>query len=203
MAISIEKVLKLTQFQTGLQSAKNYTDGKVTELNAEIAKKALQTDLTTLSGKVTTLIGSDASKSVRKIANEELAAQLIPENAKETLDTLAEIAAWIQDHPDDASAMNAAIEALKTKLLGFETGESDGKVKQYIDAQILAAGIRLTDISAEVTGTGNAITSASYDSATGKFTFTKGATYLKESDIAITVATDSEVTAVCEAVFGA
>lgn len=72
----------------------------------------LQTEL----DKVTTLIGDDASKSVRTIANEELAAQLIPENAKESLDTLQEIAQWIQDHPDDVTAIHAAIAALQTKV---------------------------------------------------------------------------------------
>ena len=72
----------------------------------------LQTEL----DKVTTLVGDDASKSVRTIANEELAAQLIPENAKESLDTLQEIAQWIQDHPDDATAMKTAIAALQSKV---------------------------------------------------------------------------------------
>lgn len=72
----------------------------------------LQTEL----DKVTTLIGDDASKSVRTIANEELAAQLIPENAKESLNTLQEIAQWIQDHPDDATAMKTAIAALQGKV---------------------------------------------------------------------------------------
>lgn len=63
---------------------------------------------------VATLVGDDKNKSVRTIANEELAKQLIPEGAQESLDTLAEIAAWIQDHPEDAAAMNEAIEALET-----------------------------------------------------------------------------------------
>lgn len=74
------------------------------------------TDLQTELDKVTTLIGDDASKSVRTIANEELAAQLIPENAKESLNTLHEIAQWIQDHPDDVTAIHAAIAALQTKV---------------------------------------------------------------------------------------
>lgn len=74
------------------------------------------TDLQTELDKVTTLIGNDASKSVRTIANEELAAQLIPENAKESLNTLQEIAQWIQDHPDDVTAMNTAIAALQSKV---------------------------------------------------------------------------------------
>lgn len=102
---------------------------------------AIQDHKTAIDAKVTTLIGSDADKSVRKIANEELAAQLIPERAKENLDTLQEIATWIQNHPDDASAMNSAIEALKTKTeLGKYTpeGQSDAveyaTVKAYVEA---------------------------------------------------------------------
>ena len=77
---------------------------------------AIEAHKTAVDGKVTTLIGTDADKSVRTIANEELAAQLIPENAAESLDTLQEIAAWIQKHPGDASAMNAAIKALQGKV---------------------------------------------------------------------------------------
>ena len=91
---------------------------------AQISEADLDTALkAVLDGKASgadlaTLIGTDAGKSARTIANEELAAQLIPEGAKEALDTLTEIAQWIQDHPDDASAMNAAI----TKLNGIVAG---------------------------------------------------------------------------------
>lgn len=37
MAITTEKLLKLSQFQTGLQAAKDYTDGEIAKANAEIA----------------------------------------------------------------------------------------------------------------------------------------------------------------------
>lgn len=87
-----------------------YAAKKHTHAIADVT--GLQTEL----DKVTTLVGDDASKSVRTIANEELAAQLIPENAKESLDTLQEIAQWIQDHPDDATAMKTAIAALQSKV---------------------------------------------------------------------------------------
>lgn len=80
----------------------------------EVADKAAG-DAATVGTKVDTLIGTDANKSVRTIANEELVKQLIPENADASLDTLQEIAAWIQEHPSDASAMSADIEDLKTK----------------------------------------------------------------------------------------
>ena len=65
-------------------------------------RQAVDSALSTANGKITTLIGSDTGKSVRTIANEELAAQLIPSTASEALDTLQEIAAWIQQHPGDA-----------------------------------------------------------------------------------------------------
>lgn len=85
---------------------------------------------------VTTLVGSDTGKSVRTIANEELAAQLIAENASESLNTLTEIAAWIQSHPGDAAAMNAAITALQAKV---DTG--DQTVSAYVTAAIAALNI--------------------------------------------------------------
>ncbi len=42
------------------------------------------------------------SGSVEEVEEEEIAAQLIPEGSKESLDSLKEIAQWVQDHPDDA-----------------------------------------------------------------------------------------------------
>lgn len=85
----------------------------------------------------------DAGKSIRTIANEELAAQLIGENAQESLDTLAEIAAWIQSHPGDASAMNQAITALQNKVvLGTDSnGTEYATVKAYVEAAIAALNI--------------------------------------------------------------
>lgn len=89
-----------------------------------------------VDAKVTTLVGEDVNKSVRTIANEELAKQLIAEGAQESLDTLAEIAAWIQEHPGDAAAMNEAIEALEAKV---DTG--DKTVSGYVTDAIAALSI--------------------------------------------------------------
>lgn len=99
----------------------------------------LRNTIGAVSGKVDVLVGSDSNKSVRTIANEELAAQLVADGAKESLDTLAEIAAWIQSHPDDASAMNEAIVALQNQLVGIDAGE--GTVKKYVDDAIVALKI--------------------------------------------------------------
>lgn len=108
-----------------------------TKLNA----KAEASDLTTLDGKVATLIGSDTSKSVRTIANEELAAQLIPDDAKDALDTLQEIAAWIQEHPDDAAAMNSSIENLENYVGTIPQGATSTDVVSYINEVVAALGI--------------------------------------------------------------
>ena len=104
-----------------------------TELRGLIANKAD-------ASVVNTLIGSDSDKSARTIANEELAAQLITANADASLDTLQEIAAWIQSHPGDASAMNSAITALQTKLtLGTDTNSQEyATVKAYVEAYVAA-----------------------------------------------------------------
>ena len=67
--------------------------------------------------------------------------------------------------------------------------------------------IKLTALSVETTGTGNAVTGLSYDSATGKFTVTKDSTFLTATEMENTIngatATDAEVTAMLTEVFGA
>lgn len=103
--------------------------GKENELKAEIDS---------VTGKVTTLIGADADKSVRTIANEELTKQLIPEDAKVSLNTLIEIAAWIQSHPDDASAMNQAITALRTLVGTIPEGVTATNIVAYIQEVVKA-----------------------------------------------------------------
>lgn len=87
---------------------------------AEVRAKfnTVEGNLSGVSTKVETLIGSDSGKTVREIANAELAAQLIPEGAKESLNTLQEIAAWIQSHPDDAAAMNNKIQTIAGVAFG-------------------------------------------------------------------------------------
>ena len=116
----------------------------------------LQSSANNTASKVSTLIGDDTGKSARAIAAEELAKQLIPENAAEALDTLAEIAAWIQSHPNDATAMQSSIASLRVILSGF--GTDSGAVKAYIDAAIEALKIGdyakaadLTAVAARVT----------------------------------------------------
>lgn len=105
-------------------------------------KAELQNNINAVDDLVDTLIGSDTGKSARTIANEELAKQLIPEGAKDSLDTLTEIAAWIQSHPDDASAMNQAIVALQNKVGNIPEGASADTIVAYIQEVVNAEKAR-------------------------------------------------------------
>lgn len=134
-------------------------------LQTLINSKANGSDLTTLSGQVSTLIGSDTGKSARTIANEELAAQLIPATADEALDTLQEIAAWIQDHPDDAAAMAADITALETLTAGFAEGTT---IKDYIDTQVGGVSSNLNTLAGRVTTAEGNITTLQGDMTTAQ-----------------------------------
>lgn len=129
--------------------AKGIEGGLETRLKAveddylvEADKTELVGQIDTISGKVNTLIGEDAGKSARAIANEELAKQLIAEGAAESLDTLAEIAAWIQSHPEDASAMNKAIEDLEALVGVLPEGVTATDVVGYAQEAVAAEQAR-------------------------------------------------------------
>ena len=161
--------LKIAEKMVDILIATGATNGTLAVNNVDVAVKGLaalaykaqisEGDLDTalkavLDGKasaadVTTLVGADTGKSVRTIANEELAAQLIPESAQESLDTLSEIAAWIQAHPGDAAAMNTAITKLQAIVAGIGGEEDDyATVVAAIEGKIAAA---LAGINADAT----------------------------------------------------
>ena len=150
----LQKIVYSESLDAAVAALIEYILGKKAVIDANIAN---------VQGKVTTLIGSDAAKSVRTIANEELAAQLIPESAKESLDTLQEIAAWIQSHPDDASAMNQAISDLQDLVGALPQDTEATTVVGYITAEIaaLASTIQNKNVSASGETGDNALISAS------------------------------------------
>ena len=115
-------------------------------------RRAVNAAASTLEGKVTTLIGSDAAKSVRTIAAEEIAAQLIPANAKEALDTLQEIAAWIQDHPDDASSMNQAISDLAALVGELPQDTEETTIVGFIVAEVAALQSQISNKNVSASG---------------------------------------------------
>lgn len=187
MAISTEKLLKLSQFQTGLTAAKTYTDAKVKtvsdlvgtlpegatastvvgyvdEKTAGIASDAA---LQALDGKVTTLIGSDTNKSARAIAAEETAK--IVAGADASYDTLKEIADWISSHSTDAAAMNSAIVALQGIVDGIGGEGEKATVVAYVNDAIAALKIgdyaKAADLTA-LAGRVSALESGKADKAT-------------------------------------
>lgn len=129
-----------------LQSQVSTNTGDIATIKGDYLKAADKTELQGkidgVDSKVNTLVGTDTNKSVRDIANEELAAQLIPDSAKESLDTLQEIAAWIQAHPDDASAMNTAINNLKTYVGTIPEDATAENIVAYIQEVVAAEKTR-------------------------------------------------------------
>ena len=184
MAISTEKLLTLQQFQTGLQASKDYTD-------AGLAKKA---------DKATTLAGYGITDAYTKT---ELDGKL--SSAMHYRGTVANYAALPTANQEVGDVYNVAAADSSHGIKAGDNVAWNGTGWDVLSGivDLSDVGIKLTDLSVETAGSGNAVTAVAYDSATGKFTFTKGATYLQESDVVINTATDAEVTAACEAVFGA
>lgn len=113
---------------------------------------ALEGRADAVEAKVTTLIGDDENMSVRAIANEELTKQLITENAAENLNELREIAAWIQAHPGDAAAMNAAIADLEALIGALPEGVTATTIVAYIQEAVAAEKSRAEGAEAGLSG---------------------------------------------------
>lgn len=125
-----------------------YNAEKTISADIQIAKDAAesaQSKADTNEGKITTLIGNDADKSIRTIANEELAAQLLSgENgAVDNFSTLKELADWLEQHPEDAAAMNSAITSVKQNL-GY-TGDDLATAPATVDSRINALKQEILD----------------------------------------------------------
>ena len=86
-------------------------DGTWVEVTGTLSPEDLAS-ISTLQTQVITLIGDDTGKSVADIVT----TLLIPEDAQESLDTLQEIADWIQNHPDDAATMSSDITVLQGEV---------------------------------------------------------------------------------------
>ena len=80
-------------------------------INTALDSKLEASDLSDLEGKVATLVGADADKSVRTIAFEEVAK--VVDGAPATFDTLKEIADWIASHPDSVAELNSRLSSVE------------------------------------------------------------------------------------------
>ena len=128
-----------------------------TEINNKLNEKVNTSTVEGISSKVNTLIGSDSGKSVRSIANDELAKQLIASDAQEALDTLEEIARWIQDHPNDAADMNQAIEALEAVIPPSSLPTGNSNIYDYIQKQVNALNNSINGVDSKVSANTTAI----------------------------------------------
>ena len=113
-----QKIGAAKQGETAATGLYKYIDDSVAAATPEdyaTVKAQVETNKTNIA----TLIGSDADKSARTIASEEVAK--IVAGADASYDTLKEISDWISGHTTDAATMNSDINALKTTV-----GDADG-----------------------------------------------------------------------------
>lgn len=103
--------------EAALTSAKSYTDQRETAIKAlyEAADDAINAKINGLGLEYKE---NGDQKTIRTIANEELAAQLLSGKADADFKTLQELAAWLEDHPEDAAAMSADILAITKEIYG-------------------------------------------------------------------------------------
>ena len=98
------------------------TDGKITEVEVFENDIATATSVGEVNSRIDTLTSTfigdkkdkdgnlvDQNKSIRTIATDVLTEVLVKENADEAYDSLAEMSAWLQSHPENAAAMNQAV----------------------------------------------------------------------------------------------
>ena len=99
---------------------------------------------------VATLIGSDAGKSARTIANEELAAQLLSGKADADFKTLQELAAWLEDHPEDVATINLNISNLQTLVGTLPEDATATDVVGYVAELVAAEKSRAEEIEKDL-----------------------------------------------------
>lgn len=112
--------------------------------------------------KVSTLFGDDATtKSVRTIANEELARMLIDEadnGAEDNFKTLTDLANWLEQHPEDVATMNSERAALEAALGDF-VSRTDGVLVE--GTQTVSA--KFKDVDEDVEDLGERLTAVETD----------------------------------------
>ena len=138
---AVKASIKANTDAIGVLNGADTVEGSVAKA-VKTAQTTLQSNIDTVSGKVTTLVGSvsgDDTKSARTIASEEVAK--IVAGADTAYDTLKEISDWISSHKSDASAMNSAIAALEAIVDGIGGEGEKATVKAYVDDAIAALKI--------------------------------------------------------------
>lgn len=98
------------------------TNGEVTGVKVFENDIATATSVGDVNDRIDVLVGSDTSTgTIRDIARSELAAQLLSGKADDDFKTLEQLAAWLEDHPEDVAEINQAISDLQGKVNGLPT----------------------------------------------------------------------------------
>lgn len=136
---AIGDLIKLeTEAKTSLVDAVNEVVGAV-DAHKEAIDKTVET-----------LVGEDTGKSVRTIANEELAAQLLSGDADADFQTLQELAAWLESHPEDVATINLNISNLQ-KLVGtLPEDATSTDVVSYIAEAVAAEKARAEKVEGDL-----------------------------------------------------
>lgn len=90
-----------------------------------------------INERLTAIEGSDAGKSMREVALDELSKQLLgEEKAEDNFKTLQDLAAWLEEHPEDVAEMNTKINANASAITALETAQSlvDTKIAELVKA---------------------------------------------------------------------
>lgn len=203
MAISTDKLLKLSQFQTGLQAAKNYTDKQVTAeqtraKTAEADAKKAGTDAQKTADDVKTLVGTlpegaaatdvigyigekqqELQGSVKKSVDDAINDFATKVSDDKVVNTFKELVDYVAEHGAEAATMAGKIEANETAI-----AKNTEDIAKKANKATTLTGYGISD----------AYTKTAADAKTKE---------IIASEVVINVATDEEVTAVCTTVFGA
>lgn len=125
--------------------ANAYDDTEIRELISDNAE-AIEAHKEAIDTTVTTLVGNDTGKSVRTIANEELAAQLLSGEADADFQTLQELAAWLEAHPEDVATINLNITNLQNLVGTLPEDATATDIVGYIAETVAAEKTRAEGI---------------------------------------------------------
>lgn len=200
MAITTEKLLKLSQFQSGLQAAKNYTDGEVAKVNLELTE--IKGNVSTNTGDITAMKGQIESLQESAYDDSEVRG-LIAGNTANIGANSAAITTLNGSAETEGSVANTV--AVAVAGIMENPDETINSIQELVDWTQEHAETAL-QLSNNVSANGTAIAGLQGKVDTGEQTVTayvNAQGFLKAEDISINVATDEEVQTAINSVFAA
>ena len=159
---------------SALNTVDQKVDGEITR--ATNKENELAGAINTQKGRIDTLVGN-GDGSVKKIAYNVLAEELLagPDGAVDNFKTLQELAAWLEQHPEDAAAMNTSI-SNNTTAVSDLTDRVDAiddqieAINSVVEDNELVIAAALADLDTRITSlssnTVSSVTGQNYINAT-------------------------------------